>query len=122
MKPIIYVYTESYYDTKRLFNILYRPCIDKKSLCTQKLWEDGEYFEIERDTEIWRICKSIEQEPYKGCISIEEVKQSLYKKLNGFDDELYDIFSKIIDDMYNELSSVVPQSKISKQVESEDKE
>lgn len=32
------------------------------------------------------------------------------------DDELYDIFSKIIDDMYNELSSVTPK------VESEEEE
>lgn len=57
MIPIIYVYTESYYDAKRLFNTLYRPCIDKEILCTKELWEDGECLEIERDTEVWRIFK-----------------------------------------------------------------
>ena len=55
MKPVIYVYAESYYDAKRLFNTLYRPCIDKGSLCTEELWEGGECLEIERDTEVWRI-------------------------------------------------------------------
>lgn len=63
-----------------------------------------------------------EQEPCEDCISREKAKQFLYERLDRLnDDELYDIFSKIIDDMYNELSSVVPQSKISKQVESEEK-
>lgn len=45
------------------------------------------------------------------CISREKAKQFLYEGLERLnDDELYDIFSRIIDDMYNELPSVIPQN------------
>ena len=57
MKPIIYVYVESYYNAKRLFSTLYRPAIDKEILCTEELWENGNCLEIERNTEVWRIYK-----------------------------------------------------------------
>ena len=57
MIPVIYVYTESYYDAKRLFDALYRHGIVKAILRIEKLWEDGECLEIERDTEVWRIFK-----------------------------------------------------------------
>ena len=57
MIPIIYVYTESYYYAKRLFNTLFRPGMDKEMLCTEELWEGGEPLEIKRETEIWRIVK-----------------------------------------------------------------
>lgn len=57
MIPIIYVYIESYHNAKRLFNTLFRPGIDKEMLCTEELWEDGEPLEIQRETEVWRICK-----------------------------------------------------------------
>ena len=57
MKPVINVYTETYQDAKRLFNTLFRPCIDKETLCKEELWENGESLQIERDTEIWRIYK-----------------------------------------------------------------
>ena len=55
----------------------------------------------------------LEQEPWEDCIGREETKQFLYERIDRLnDDELYDIFSKIIDDMYNELPPVTPQSKI----------
>lgn len=57
MIPIIYVYTESYYEAKRLFNTLFRPAMDKEMLVTEDLWNDGECLEVRRDTEIWRIFK-----------------------------------------------------------------
>jgi len=34
MIPIFYIYTESYYDAKKLFNALYRPDMDKGTLVT----------------------------------------------------------------------------------------
>ena len=57
MIPIIYVYTESYHDAKRLFNTLFRPSIDKEMLVTEDLWNDEECLEVKRDTEVWRIFK-----------------------------------------------------------------
>lgn len=46
----------------------------------------------------------------ENCISREASKAFLYERLDRLnDDELYDIFSRIIDDMYNELPSVTPQ-------------
>ncbi len=43
------------------------------------------------------------------CISRENTKQFLYERLDKLNDnELYDIFSRIIDDMYNELPPVTP--------------
>ena len=50
MIPVIYVYTKSYRDARRLFNTMYRPGIDKEMLCTEELWEDGEPLQITRDT------------------------------------------------------------------------
>jgi hypothetical protein len=59
-----------------------------------------------------------EQEPCEDCINREETKQFLYERLDRLDnDELYDIFSKIIDDMYNELPSVTPQESFKPVVE-----
>ena len=58
---------------------------------------------------------SVTQQPEKcgDCISREEAKQFLYERLDRLnDDELYDIFSRIIDDMYNELPSATPKPKI----------
>lgn len=58
------------------------------------------------------IIKALEQEPCEDCIGREEAKQFLYERIDRLnDDELYDIFSKIIDDMYNELLPVTPQPK-----------
>ena len=46
-------------------------------------------------------------------ISREKAKQFLYERLDRLnDDELYDIFSRIIDDMYNELPSITPKAKM----------
>lgn len=54
--------------------------------------------------------KALEQQPCEDAISREKAKQFLYERINRLnDDELYDIFSKIIDDMYNELPSVTPE-------------
>lgn len=45
-------------------------------------------------------------------ISREQAKKFLYEHLDLLnDDELYDIFSRIIDDMYNELPTVTPLPK-----------
>lgn len=46
-------------------------------------------------------------QPSEDCVSREHAKQFLYERIDRLnDDELYDIFSRIIDDMYNELPSV----------------
>lgn len=46
--------------------------------------------------------------PLDDCISREKAKRFLYERLDRLnDDELYDIFSRIIDDMYNELPSII---------------
>lgn len=51
--------------------------------------------------------KALEQKPCEDYISREKAKQFLYERLDIInDDELYDIFSRIIDDMYNELPFV----------------
>lgn len=48
----------------------------------------------------------------EDCVKREDAKGFLYERLDILnDDELYDIFSKIIDDMYNELPYVQPQPK-----------
>lgn len=73
----------------------------------------GEIF----DGDKWRqsvvvISEWLKQEPCEGCISREKAKQFLYERLDRLNnDDLYDIFSTIIDDMYNELPSVTPQPK-----------
>lgn len=52
----------------------------------------------------------LEQEPSGDAVSREDANKFLYERIERLnDDELYDIFSKIIDDMYNELPSVKPQ-------------
>ena len=49
------------------------------------------------------------QEPSEDAISREKAKQFLYERLDRLNDnELYDIFSRIIDDLYNELPSITP--------------
>lgn len=46
----------------------------------------------------------------QDCISREHAKQFLYYEIEHLhDDSLYDCFARIIDDMYNELPSVIPQ-------------
>lgn len=61
---------------------------------------------------IHSAIEELEQEPCEDCISREKAKQILYERLNRLNgDELYDIFSRIIDDMYNELQPVTPQQK-----------
>lgn len=53
--------------------------------------------------------KELTKHSCNNCISREEAKQFLYERLDRLnDDELYNIFSKIIDDMYNELQPVTP--------------
>lgn len=48
----------------------------------------------------------------EDCVKREDAKKFLYERLDRLnDDELYDIFSKIIDDMYNELPSVTPKTR-----------
>ena len=52
---------------------------------------------------------TLEPQPCEDAISREEAKQFLYERIDRLnDDELYDIFSRIIDDMYNELPPVTP--------------
>lgn len=52
-----------------------------------------------------------EQQPSEDCISREQAKKFLYEEIERLhDDGLYDCFSRIIDDMYNELPSVTPTS------------
>lgn len=54
-----------------------------------------------------RVCED--------CVSREKAKQFLYERIDRLnDDELYDIFSRIIDDMYNELPSITPKKKVGK--------
>lgn len=72
----------------------------------KKLCYNGTLTERERD----RILKALEQEPCEDCISREHAKQFLYYEIEHLhDDGLYDCFARIIDDMYNELPSVIPQ-------------
>lgn len=62
---------------------------------------------IEETVAKWK--ERLEQQPCEDCISREKAKQFLHERLDRLnDDELYDIFSTIIDDMYNELPSVKP--------------
>ncbi|SCW63329.1 hypothetical protein SAMN05660484_02165 [Eubacterium ruminantium] len=91
--------------------------IRKNSISRQAVYEQincwigsGEYrytnatdYLIKRITDI----ESLEQQLCEDCISREKAKQFLYERLDRLnDDELYDIFSRIIDDMYNELPPV----------------
>lgn len=71
--------------------------------------KDG-YKEYLTDDAIDLAIKALEQESCEDCISREKTKQFLYERLDRLnDDELYDIFSRIIDDMYNELPPVTPK-------------
>lgn len=83
-------------------------------------WLDAELCIWERDCKskhavkdaLKMAIKALEHEPCEGAINREKTKQFLYERIDRLnDDELYDIFSKIIDDMYNELPSVTPQPK-----------
>lgn len=53
----------------------------------------------------------VKQQPSEDCTSREEAKQFLYERIDRLNaDELYDIFSRIIDDMVNHnLSPVIPK-------------
>ena len=74
-----------------------------KELKTFKIGAKSEFGENALDIAI----EALEQEPCENYISREKAKQFLYEKLDIInDDELYDIFSRIIDDMYNELPFV----------------
>ena len=55
----------------------------------------------------------MEQESCEDCVSREKAKQFLYERIDRLnDDELYDIFSRIIDDIYNELPFVTAKPKM----------
>lgn len=57
-----------------------------------------------------KAIKALEQQPCDDCISREHAKQFLYYEIERLhDDGLYDCFARIIDDMYNELPSVIPK-------------
>lgn len=64
-----------------------------------------------KDYEAFKLAiKSLEQQSCEDCISREHAKQFLYYEIEQLhDDGLYDCFSRIIDDMYNDLPSVTPQ-------------
>lgn len=97
MIPVIYVYTKSYRDARRLFNTMYRPGIDKEMLCTEELWEDGEPLQITRDTEIWLILKNKTGE---GNITERERKAAI---------EYIKCYRKMDEDMFN----TAPQGSVS---------
>lgn len=85
-------------------------------ISTMKEETRGNYPDPEYSDEVYEALdmtiKSLEQEPCEDCVSREEAKQFLYERIDRLnDDELYDIFSRIIDDMYNELPSVTPKPK-----------
>ena len=65
---------------------------------------------IDKMQKICAIIGEKEQQPCEDCVKREDAKKFLYERLDRLnDDELYDIFSRIIDDMYNELPSVTPK-------------
>ena len=57
MKQVIYIYVDTYEHAKRLFNVLFKPSVDKESLCNEEAWRNGECLQIETLFEVWRICK-----------------------------------------------------------------
>ena len=72
----------------------------------------GKYQAITTLDDLPPVNLAEKKQPCEDCISREKVKQFLYERLDRLnDDELYDIFSRIIDDMYNELPSVSPKPK-----------
>ena len=56
------------------------------------------------------ISLTILDAKYNRNVSIEQAKKYLYAKIDGLCNDEYNTFSKIIDDMYNELPPVNPQS------------
>ena len=59
------------------------------------------------------LKKALEQQSCEDCISREEASHYLCERLERFNkDELYDKFTRIIDDMYNKLPSVTSQPKL----------
>ena len=71
----------------------------KDSIAYQATFKEKEFLDM--------AIKALEQKPCDDTVSREDAKSFLYERLNRLNnDELYDIFSVIIDDMYNELPSV----------------
>lgn len=79
--------------------------------------EQAERFVIQRLSELPPVGKDTNASS-TDCVSREEAKQFLYERLDRLNDnKLYDTFSVIIDDMYNELPSVAPQQKVGQWIE-----
>lgn len=67
----------------------------------------AEFSNVLQEQAIDMAIKSLEQQSSDDCVSRERARQFLYEEIDRLNnDELYDIFSRIIDDMYNELPSV----------------
>ena len=77
---------------------------------SEEFFEKGEDARLELSPDDVRCMNEV----IKACgnaISKQQAKTYLYDRINRLkDDELYDIFSVIIDDMVNDLSSVKPQT------------
>lgn len=59
---------------------------------------------------LYKAIELIELQPCEDCISRKEASHYLCERLERFNkDELYDKFTRIIDDMYNKLPSVKPK-------------
>lgn len=56
------------------------------------------------------ISLNILDAKYDRNVSIEQAKKYLYAKIDELCDDEYNTFSKIIDDMYNELPPVTPKT------------
>ena len=86
------------------------PC-DKAISCSDMLDAIG-HGTTYTSEELQRIITNlppVNPKPCDDAISREKANQFLYERLDRLnDDELYDIFSKVIDDMYNELPSITP--------------
>ena len=92
-------------------------CIEDYPTCTECEHYDREKHYCPRFCQVIKDTLA-EAQPSEDCISREEAKQFLYERIDRLnDDELYDIFSRIIDDMYNELPSVTPQRPKGKWIE-----
>lgn len=86
-------------------NVIYERLLHPED-CEQGVYSfrDGDYLEA-----LDMAIKTLEQKPCDDTVSREDAKSFLYERLNRLNnDELYDIFSVIIDDMYNELPPVQP--------------
>lgn len=94
-----------------------QPCIEDYPTCTECEHYDSEKHYCPRFCQVIKDTLA-ETQSCKDSISREEAKQFLYERIDRLnDDELYDIFSRIIDDMYNELPSVTPQRPKGKWIE-----